>query len=98
MEIIIRPEMPADHFENENVTREAFWNLYIPGCNEHVLVHKLRRSAAMALGSPANWSIPPRPPRQSNAATGRPSSATSNRLGRTKNQSDVSRGWLGVRI
>ncbi len=42
MEIIIRAEQPADYFENENVTREAFWNLYVPGCNEHVLVHKLR--------------------------------------------------------
>ena len=42
MDIIIRSEQPADYFENENVTREAFWNLYFPGCNEHVLVHKLR--------------------------------------------------------
>lgn len=42
MDIIIRPEEHSDYFENENVTREAFWNLFIPGCNEHVLVHKLR--------------------------------------------------------
>jgi len=42
MDIIIRPEQPSDTFENENVTREAFWNLYIPGCVEHVLVHRLR--------------------------------------------------------
>lgn len=42
MDIFIRPEEPGDYFENENVTREAFWNLYVPGCNEHVLVHKLR--------------------------------------------------------
>jgi putative acetyltransferase len=42
MDIFIRPELPTDHFENENVTREAFWNLFVPGCNEHVLVHKLR--------------------------------------------------------
>ena len=42
MDIIIRPELQSDHFENENVTREAFWNLFVPGCNEHVLVHKLR--------------------------------------------------------
>ena len=42
MDIIIRSEQPADYFENENVTREAFWNLYFPGCNEHVLIHKLR--------------------------------------------------------
>lgn len=42
MEIIIRAELPNEYFENENVTREAFWNLFVPGCNEHVLVHKLR--------------------------------------------------------
>jgi predicted N-acetyltransferase YhbS len=42
MDIILRPELPGDYFENENVTREAFWNLFVPGCNEHVLVHKLR--------------------------------------------------------
>ena len=42
MDIIIRPELQSDYFENENVTREAFWNLFVPGCVEHVLVHKLR--------------------------------------------------------
>lgn len=42
MELTIRPEIESEYFENENVTREAFWNLYIPGCVEHVLVHKLR--------------------------------------------------------
>lgn len=29
----------------EELTREAFWNLYVPGCNEHLIVHKLRQSA-----------------------------------------------------
>jgi predicted N-acetyltransferase YhbS len=42
MDIIIRPELQSDYFENEDVTREAFWNLHVPGCNEHFLVHKLR--------------------------------------------------------
>ena len=42
MDITIRPEIECEYFENENVTREAFWNLFIPGCVEHVLVHKLR--------------------------------------------------------
>jgi predicted N-acetyltransferase YhbS len=42
MDMIIRSELKSDYFENENVTREAFWNLFVPGCNEHVLVHKLR--------------------------------------------------------
>lgn len=45
MDMIIRSEQPGDYFENENVTREAFWNLFVPGCNEHVLVHKLREHA-----------------------------------------------------
>lgn len=42
MDIHIRPETHDDYFENENVTREAFWNLYVPGCIEHYLVHLLR--------------------------------------------------------
>lgn len=25
----------------ENVTREAFWNLYVPGCDEHYLMHTI---------------------------------------------------------
>lgn len=45
MEILIRPETENDYFENEHVTREAFWNLYVPGCNEHYLVHILRKHA-----------------------------------------------------
>lgn len=42
MNILIRPETENDYFENEHVSREAFWNLYVPGCNEHYLVHVLR--------------------------------------------------------
>lgn len=43
MDILIRPETENDYFENEHVTREAFWNLYVPGCVEHYLVHVLRK-------------------------------------------------------
>lgn len=43
MNFYIRPETEDDYFENEHVTREAFWNLYVPGCNEHYLVHVLRK-------------------------------------------------------
>jgi putative acetyltransferase len=25
--------------------REAFWNLYVPGCNEHFVLHNLRNSS-----------------------------------------------------
>lgn len=42
MRIIIRHELPTEYKEVENVTREAFWNLYVPGCSEHYLVHKMR--------------------------------------------------------
>lgn len=39
---IIRHETADDYYIVENVTREAFWNLYKPGCEEHLIVHKLR--------------------------------------------------------
>lgn len=28
--------------EVENLTREAFWDVYKPGCDEHLILHKLR--------------------------------------------------------
>ena len=42
MDLIIRNENEADYREVEKLTREAFWNLYFPGCDEHYLVHKMR--------------------------------------------------------
>lgn len=39
---MIRNEKPEDYREVENLTREAFWNLYFPGCDEHYLAHILR--------------------------------------------------------
>ena len=44
MEVFIRNERLEDHFTVENLTREAFWNLHVPGCDEHFLVRKLRDS------------------------------------------------------
>ena len=41
-DIIIRPETPADYREAENLTREAFWNVYRPGCLEHYVLHCYR--------------------------------------------------------
>ena len=38
----IRLEETADYFEVENLTREAFWNVYMPGCSEHFVLHNLR--------------------------------------------------------
>ncbi len=40
--IKIRKEEQADYERVEEITRSAFWNLYIPGCNEHYLVHIMR--------------------------------------------------------
>jgi predicted N-acetyltransferase YhbS len=42
MNIIIRNEQTEDYKEVENLTREAFWNLHFPGCDEHYLVHTMR--------------------------------------------------------
>lgn len=44
MNINIKRETPADYKIVEEITREAFWNLYVPGCEEHLLVHNLRQS------------------------------------------------------
>lgn len=42
LNIAIRHEEPKDYRRVEEITREAFWNLYQPGCNEHFIVHSLR--------------------------------------------------------
>ena len=41
----IRLETEKDHREVENLAREAFWNLSVPGCHEHYFVHVLRQHA-----------------------------------------------------
>lgn len=38
----IRNEVETDYKKVEEVTRKAFWNLYVPGCIEHYLVHVMR--------------------------------------------------------
>lgn len=40
--IIIRLERESEHREVENLTREAFWNVYRPGCTEHYVLHQYR--------------------------------------------------------
>ncbi len=42
MNITIRNETPCDYKTVEQITREAFWNLYVMGCDEHYLVHIMR--------------------------------------------------------
>ena len=44
MTIEIRPESPNLFREVEALVREAFWNVYAPGCTEHYLLHVMRRS------------------------------------------------------
>ncbi len=42
MDMHIRNETERDFREVETLTREAFWNLYFPGCDEHFLIHRMR--------------------------------------------------------
>ncbi|MDO5389713.1 MAG: N-acetyltransferase [Eubacteriales bacterium] len=42
----IRLERKDDHAEVENLVREAFWNVYRPGCLEHYVIHQLRSDPA----------------------------------------------------
>ena len=42
----IRLEKPEDYREVENLVREAFWNVYRPGCSEHFVIHVLRDDPA----------------------------------------------------
>ncbi len=39
---MIRLEERGDFREVENLAREAFWNIYRPGCDEHFILHNLR--------------------------------------------------------
>jgi putative acetyltransferase len=42
MDINIRLETAEDYSDVEKLAREAFWNLYMPGCDEHYLCRILR--------------------------------------------------------
>lgn len=44
--ILIRREKPEDYRAAENLIREAFWNVYRPGCMEHYVLHCLRSDPA----------------------------------------------------
>ncbi|MCR5484276.1 MAG: N-acetyltransferase [Clostridiales bacterium] len=45
-DVIIRLETKEDYRETENLVREAFWNVYRPGCFEHYVIHTLRSDPA----------------------------------------------------
>ena len=40
----IRLEKTEDYREVENLTREAFWNVYRPGCTEHYVLNQYRNN------------------------------------------------------
>ena len=42
----IRLETKEDYRAVENLVREAFWNVYRPGCSEHYVIHVLRNDPA----------------------------------------------------
>ena len=42
----IRLEKKEEHREVENLVREAFWNVYRPGCLEHYVLNQLRNDPA----------------------------------------------------
>ncbi|MBE6736730.1 MAG: N-acetyltransferase [Ruminococcaceae bacterium] len=42
----IRLERSEEHRDVENLVREAFWNVYRPGCSEHYVIHMLRDDPA----------------------------------------------------
>ena len=44
--IVIRREREQDWPAVENLVREAFWNVYRPGCTEHFVLHRLRSDPA----------------------------------------------------
>lgn len=46
MKVSIRLEEDRDYRNVEYLTREAFWDLYRPGCFEHLIVHKIRKAPA----------------------------------------------------
>jgi predicted N-acetyltransferase YhbS len=42
MKVLIRRTTENDFPQTENITREAFWNVYKPGCDEHFILHTIR--------------------------------------------------------
>lgn len=44
LNVIIRKEREDELKIVENTIREAFWNVYKPGCDEHLMAHQLHAS------------------------------------------------------
>ncbi len=45
-DLSFRRELPSDFRASEEMVRDAFWDVYRPGCDEHYLLHTLRQSPA----------------------------------------------------
>jgi predicted N-acetyltransferase YhbS len=45
MDLTIRNEQTNEYRTVEELTREAFWNVNVPGCNEHYCLHNMRSSS-----------------------------------------------------
>ncbi len=45
-DVNIRPERVEEQREVEDLVRESFWNVYRPGCFEHLVLHVLRDDPA----------------------------------------------------
>ena len=45
-DVTIRLEKTEEYREVEALVREAFWNVYRPGCSEHYVIHVLRNDPA----------------------------------------------------
>ena len=43
MNVIIRNEWKEEQYAVERMIREAFWNVYKPGCDEHLMVNQLHQ-------------------------------------------------------
>ena len=43
--MLIRNEKPSDYRAVENLTREAFWKVYRPGCTEHFVLNRYRSNS-----------------------------------------------------
>lgn len=45
MNIVIRQEEERDYRRVEEIAREAFWNLYFPGTDMHLVINKFRKNS-----------------------------------------------------
>ena len=50
MKLNIRTTPKNEFRQTENLTQEAFWNIYKPGCDEHFVLNQLRKSKSYVRG------------------------------------------------